>query len=233
MANLYPANRSCWEKYSKQIRNFYLQSYSGKISSSEDAEFARRAVLWVFDTEKYFPTVSTASMGFYDQMQTLGASTYGAATCQQYFENTINSYLKHCQEETGGFAPTVACTCDSDCPSGYRCRGVGETSECVKKADPPPDPDPWWKSDPDPAPAPASGPCPRGREYQAPLFGGCDPGYYREKSWGRDMCVCEEGASAETGFDKLGDFFSGNIKMLVIGMVAITIAIFAIKMRSG
>ena len=84
---------------------------------------------------------------------------------------------------------------------------------------------------PSPAPKP-KGDCPRGRQYQAPLIGGCDPGYYREKKWGRDLCVCELGASAETSWSKLGDFFSGNLKMVLIVVVIAILGIVVIKVAS-
>ena len=77
-----------------------------------------------------------------------------------------------------------------------------------------------------------SGVCPRGRQYQAPLFGGCDPGYYREKLWGRDLCICEEGASAANALTKLGDYLSGNLKMVLIAMVVIVIGVVTVKLAS-
>ena len=43
-------------------------------------------------------------------------------------------------------------------------------------------------------PLPANGAeveCPRGTVYDAPTFGGCDPGYRLEKRWGFDTCICE------------------------------------------
>lgn len=77
-----------------------------------------------------------------------------------------------------------------------------------------------------------TGDCPRGRQYQAPLIGGCDPGYYRQKKWGRDMCICEAGASAETSFDKLGAYLSGNLKMVLIVIVVIVIGLVVMQVAS-
>ena len=94
-----------------------------------------------------------------------------------------------------------------------------------------PDPDPEPKPDPTPEPTPDE-PCPRGRQYQAPLIGGCDSGYYREKKWGRDLCICEEGESAENWLTKFADYLSGNFKMVLIAMIVIVIGVVFIKLSS-
>ena len=81
-------------------------------------------------------------------------------------------------------------------------------------------------------PSEPTGDCPRGRQYQAPTFGNCDPGYYREKLWGKDLCVCEKGPSAETSWDKLGKYLSGNLKMILIVIVVIVIGMVIMKVAS-
>jgi hypothetical protein len=77
-----------------------------------------------------------------------------------------------------------------------------------------------------------SGNCPRGRQYQAPIFGGCDPGYYREKKWGRDLCICEKGASAATWYTDLAGWASGNMKLVMILFVVLIVGLVIMKLAS-
>lgn len=112
-------------------------------------------------------------------------------------------------------------------------------AEAEELAPPPliPDPDSWRRGlkdprDPDDPGETPEGKCPRGRQYQAPIMGNCDPGYYREKSWGRDMCICEAGASAETSLDKLGEYLSGNLKMILIVIVVIILGMVVMQVAS-
>lgn len=109
---------------------------------------------------------------------------------------------------------------------GAKCYYGGGEEETPPYVAPPPEPEPT------PEPEVPTGPCPRGRRYQAPILGNCDPGYYREKTLGRDMCVCEEGAAAETPLDKLGDYLSGNLKMILIVVVVIVIGMVVMKVAS-
>jgi hypothetical protein len=91
----------------------------------------------------------------------------------------------------------------------------------------------WIKPNSGPVdPETAPGVCPRGRQYQAPIFGGCDPGYYREKTWGRDLCICEEGASAATWYTDLAGWASGNIKLVMILFVVLIVGMVLIKLAS-
>lgn len=119
----------------------------------------------------------------------------------------------------------------TQCKGGLSClNGV-----CVKTTDVPPIswPDLPGLPGKDPEPEPgATGECPKGAKYQAPIFGNCDTGYYREKRWGRDMCICEEGQFAATPWSKLADYLGGNIKMILIAMVIIVIGVMGVKLAS-
>lgn len=140
------------------------------------------------------------------------------------------------REKTGSsrYIPTSGENRCRDWLSGYYAWLAAALAAEAEELAPPtilPDPDSWRiglrdPRDPgetvDPIP---EGDCPRGRQYQAPILGNCDDGYYREKSWGRDLCICEAGAAAETSFDKLGAYLSGNLKMVLIVIVVIVIGL--------
>jgi hypothetical protein len=107
--------------------------------------------------------------------------------------------------------------------------GEGVLGDIVDKV---PGFDPSWRKDSKGNGETIVGDCPRGRQYQAPLVGGCDFGYYREKLWGRDLCICEKGSAAETSWDKLGDYLSGNLKMILIVIVVIVLGLVVMKVAS-
>lgn len=235
----------CYEQYGETLESWYLQNYGGKINARVDAGLAKTAILTLTAPEITKPTLIADV--FYNLMERKGATTYASATCRTWVANTIESFMSRCAE---GSTEEDECYTDTQCwekkgSKDWRCRN----NQCVsyEYVEPDPDPDPIWdcsvtayrvlhpiecRGNGDPDPTPTSD-CPRGRQYQAPLFGGCDSGYYREKKWGRDLCICEKGASAETSLSKLADWTSGNIKIVVIGMVVIVIAMFIIKVRTG
>lgn len=121
----------------------------------------------------------------------------------------------------------------TQCKGGLSClNGI-----CVKTEDVPPMKFPalpgFSGRDPDPEPGSGVvGECPRGAQYQAPIFGNCDPGYYREKSWGRDMCICEAGQFAATPWSKTANWITGNIKIVLIVMVIIVIGVVGMKLAT-
>ena len=233
---------SCYEQYGEALESWYLQNYGSKINAQVDAGYAKECILTLTAAEITKPEL--IGDVFYNLMKRKGATTYAAATCKTWIANTIESFMSRCAK---GKTETHECYSDKQCweikgSKDWRCRN----HECIpyEYVEYDPDKPPIWdcsvaayrilhpiecsgQSDPTP-----SGPCPRGRQYQAPLIGGCEPGYYREKRWGRDLCICEEGASAETSLDKLGDYLSGNLKMILIVIVVIVLGLVVMKVAS-
>ena len=209
----------CYEQYAETLESWYLQNYRGKINAQVDAGLAKDTILFLTAPEITKPEL--IGDVFYNIMERKGATTYAAATCKVWVVNTIESFMSRCAK---GQTEEHECYSDRQCwekkgSKDWRCR----SNKCV--------PYKYFEHVTDPEPAPTDN-CPRGRQYQAPLIGGCDPGYYREKQWGRDLCICEVGASAETSWDKLGDYLSGNLKMILIVIIVVVFGVVLMKVAS-
>lgn len=122
---------ACWEKYAAHLKDWYVTTYSeyeGAMKAINNGRLIRKIVT----KEKEGTT--------YDALKNGGVTEYAAKTIILYIRNTQKSYISRCVTETGGFSPEVACMSDSDCPRGYRCRGVGKDSECIPEGEKPPTP---------------------------------------------------------------------------------------------
>ena len=117
----------CWEKYAAHLKEWYAttyRNYEGATKAINNGRLIRKIV--------YREKAGTT----YEKLKCGGVTEYAAKTIILYIRNTQESYMSRCISETGGFAPDVACMGDSDCPRGYRCRGVGKDSECIEEGEP-------------------------------------------------------------------------------------------------
>ena len=121
----------CWEGYAEQVSEWYATTYRHRNDAMRDSDIIKKVIMSL-NSENYEQEVSYVATVCISR----GASTYASRTCELYMKNTCTSYMTRCVEETGGFSPAVRCRSDKNCPGGYRCRGVGEDSECVKEGKP-------------------------------------------------------------------------------------------------
>jgi hypothetical protein len=117
----------CWEKYAAHLKDWYATTYSGYEGATKAINNGRLIRKIVIEYKE-----GTT----YDRLKGGGVTEYAAKTVIVYMRNTQKSYMSRCISETGGFTPDVACMSDSDCPRGYRCRGVGKDSECIEEGTP-------------------------------------------------------------------------------------------------
>jgi hypothetical protein len=116
----------CWEKYAAHLKEWYATTYRAREGATKAINNGRLIRKIVYE---YKGTTT------YDRLKSGGVSEYAAKTIIVYMRNTQESYMSRCISETGGFSPDVACMSDSDCPRGYRCRGVGKDSECIEEGE--------------------------------------------------------------------------------------------------
>lgn len=122
------SKETCWNKYAAHLKTWYVNTYKGhlgNIQAINDGRLIRKIALKHQDELTY------------NRLKAGGVSEYGAKTVMLYISNTKDSYMGRCVTDTGGFDPEVECMGDSDCPRGYRCRGVGKNSVCVEEGEPP------------------------------------------------------------------------------------------------
>lgn len=134
--------RVCWNRYALHVREWYVTTYcssQGDRQAMKDGDKLNSAITYYGDQFSEEHSLWNADvMGdlIAERAEDIGTSSYATQTARLYIKNTAKSFMDRCIGDTGGFAEDVTCWCDSDCPRGYRCRGVGSESECVKDIDP-------------------------------------------------------------------------------------------------
>lgn len=207
-----------WTKVSHDLLKYLLECGECTANCANAAQDAFNSTGWernhkVSDVADTVFNIVSAKWTCNDEMAMLG---------KNWVNSNLNKQLKYYR--VGDKEPDPV---ESQVGKGTTSKVIAGTGSAIVTAF-----DPSWRGKPDPEPSESKGPCPRGRQYQAPLIGGCDFGYYREKLWGRDLCICEEGASAATPLTKLGEYLSDNLKMILIVIVVIVLGIVVMKVAS-
>jgi hypothetical protein len=121
---------TCWDKYAAHLKIWYVNTYKGHFGATKainDGRLIRKIALKKQDNLSY------------ENLKDGGVSEHAAKSVMLYISNTKDSYMGRCVTDTSGFDPEVECMGDSDCPQGYRCRGRGKDSVCVREGEPPED----------------------------------------------------------------------------------------------
>ena len=118
--------KSCWVKYAAHLKSWYAGTYKSTEGATQAINDGRKI-------QKTFLAYNENTT--YERLKARGVSEYATRTIMLYYKNTYKSYMSRCVAETGGFSPDVACMSDSDCPRGYRCRGLGKDSECIEEGE--------------------------------------------------------------------------------------------------